>query len=81
VVYDKIRNYARIFSSITLININFFVAFNRVVCINDVVSHNWIFQAFDQKVSGLLRNEANPALQEMNVGVLLENGQIKLIDR
>ena len=47
VVYDKIRNYGRIFSAITLININFFVAFNRVVCINDVVTHAWSFHAFD----------------------------------
>ena len=43
VVFDKIRNYARIFSSITLININFFIAFNRVVCINDVVARTWTF--------------------------------------
>jgi len=61
VVFYKIRNYARIFNSISLININFFIAFNRVVCINDVVSRTWTFQAFDKMVSGLLRNEENPS--------------------
>ena len=37
-IFYKIRNFARIFTSISLININFFIAFNRVVCIYDVVA-------------------------------------------
>jgi hypothetical protein len=61
VVFYKIRNYARLFSSISLIKINFFIAFNRVVCINDVVARTWTFQAFDNKISGLLKNDANPS--------------------
>ena len=36
--FDKIRNHARIFSAITLININFFIAFNKIVAVSDVVT-------------------------------------------
>lgn len=54
--FDKIRNHARIFSAITLININFFIAFNKVVAISDVVTKEWKFYSFSNTVSGLLRN-------------------------
>ena len=62
VIFQKIRNYALIFSSITLINVNLFIAFNRVVCINDFVTRTWTFRFFDKNVKELLRNEANPKL-------------------
>lgn len=79
--FDKIRNHARIFSAITLININFFVAFNKVVAVNDVVTTTWKFYSFPNTVSGLLRNQSSANVHDLNVGVLLENGQITLIDR
>lgn len=79
--FDKIRNHARIFSAITLININFFVAFNKVVAISDVVTKEWKFYSFQNTVSGLLRNQTSTNAHDLNVGVLLENGEIKLIDR
>jgi hypothetical protein len=79
--FDKIRNHARIFSAITLININFFVAFNKVVAINDVVGKSWKFYSFPYTVSGLLRNQISQNSFDLNVGVLLENGEIRLIDR
>ncbi len=81
VIFDKIRNHARIFSAITLININFFVAFNKIVAINEVVTKEWKFYSFSNTVSGLLRNQTSNNAHELNVGVLLENGEIKLIDR
>ena len=81
VIFDKIRNHARIFSAITLININFFVAFNKIVAINEVVTKEWKFYSFSNTVSGLLRNQTSNNSHELNVGVLLENGEIKLIDR
>lgn len=63
VVYDKIRNHCRLFGAITLININFFIAFRNIVAINDVVSKTWLFHSFKDTttgnpiiVSGLLRN-------------------------
>ncbi len=87
VIYDKIRNHCRLFGAITLININFFIAFRNIVAINDVVSKTWLFHSFkDDKgisvpVSGLLRNQVGTASHELNVGVLLQNGEIMLIDR
>jgi hypothetical protein len=42
-----------------------------------------MFYSFENTVSGLLRNQSKNKLGEpyMNVGVLLENGEIKMIDR
>lgn len=81
VMYDLIRNHARIFTAITLVNVNFFVAFNNVVAIYDVVRKQWKSHfLFKQKVFGLLRNQISSEMHELNVGVLLADGQIKLID-
>jgi hypothetical protein len=41
IIYDLIRNHARIYTAITLVNTNFFVAFNKVVVIYDVVRKEW----------------------------------------
>jgi hypothetical protein len=42
-----------------------------------------MFYPFENKVSSLLRNQSKNKLNEpyMNVGVLLENGEIKMIER
>ena len=57
VIYDLIRNHARIYTAITLVNVNFFVAFNNVVAIYDVVRKEWKSHFFmPSKVFGLLRN-------------------------
>lgn len=79
--FDKIRNHARIFSSITLINIHFFIAFNKIVAMNDVVTKEWKFFPFTNTVAGLLRNQSPLNAHDLNVGVLLENGEIYIIDR
>jgi hypothetical protein len=54
------------------------------VAVNDVVSKKWMFYSFENKVSGLLRNQSKSKNEfgkpYMNVGVLLENGEIKMID-
>ena len=77
VIYDLIRNHARIYTAITLINTNFFVAFNKVVAIYDVVTKEWKSHFFfSSSVFGLLRNQISKEMQELNVGVLLENGVI-----
>jgi hypothetical protein len=55
--YDLVRNHARIYSAITLVNTNFFVAFNQVVAIYDVVEKEFkYFFYFEDQVVGLLRN-------------------------
>lgn len=57
VTYDLIRNHARIYTAITLVNTNFFVAFNKVVAIYDVVRKTWRYHFFfEHIVCGLLRN-------------------------
>lgn len=80
--YDLIRNYARIYTAITLVNVNFFIAFNDVVCIYDFVLKQWkhFFFYGGKKVSGLLRNQISTESHELNVGVLLENGEIQIIN-
>jgi hypothetical protein len=81
IMYDLIRNHARIYTAITLVNVNFFVAFNKVVAIYDVVRKEWKSHFFfKQQVFGLLRNQISKEMHELNVGVLLENGEIQLID-
>lgn len=57
------------------------MAINKVVAINDVVGKTWKFYSFSNTVSGLLRNQISVNSHDLNVGVLLENGEIKLIDR
>jgi hypothetical protein len=64
----------------TLVNVNFFVSFNQVVAIYDVVRKEWKAHFFKQQVFGLLRNQISELMHEFNVGVLLENGEIKAID-
>jgi hypothetical protein len=51
------------------------------VAVNDVVTKEWKFYSFTNTVSGLLRNQSSTNAHDMNVGVLLENGDINLIDR
>ena len=81
IVYDLIRNHARIYTAITLVNVNFFVAFNQVVAVYDVVRKEWKNHFFfKQQVFGLLRNQISNEMHELNVGVLLENGEIQIID-
>jgi len=48
---------------------------------NDVVSKEWKFFPFTNTIAGLLRNQSPKVAHDMNVGVLLENGEIYLIDR
>lgn len=81
-IYDLVRNHARIYTAITLVNTNFFVAFNNVVAIYDVVKKQWTnFFYFTTQVFALLRNQISEKAHELNVGALLESGEVKIIDR
>lgn len=72
----------RIYTAITLVNTNFFVAFNNVVAIYDVVKKQWSnFFYFTTQVFALLRNQISDKAHELNVGALLESGEVKIIDR
>lgn len=48
---------------------------------NDVVTKEWKFFPFTNTIAGLLRNQSPKNAHDLNVGVLLENGEIYLIDR
>ena len=55
--YDLIRYYVRIFTRITLVTTNFFVAYNKVVSIYDIVKKEWKFHFFfEHDVIEVLRN-------------------------
>ncbi|TNV87473.1 hypothetical protein FGO68_gene17665 [Halteria grandinella] len=68
IIYDLIRNHARIYTAMTLVNVNFFVAFNQVVAVYDVVRKEWKPYFFKQQVFGLLRNQVSDLMHELNVG-------------
>jgi hypothetical protein len=79
--YDLIRSRVRIFTKITLVTTNFFVAFNKVVSVFDVVRKEWKFHFFfESDVIELLRNQKVAGKNDLNVGAYLENGNIKIID-
>lgn len=51
------------------------------MAIYDIVRKQWKSHFFfKQQVFGLLRNQISKEMHELNVGVLLENGEIQLID-
>lgn len=71
----------RIFTKITLVTTNFFVAYNRVVSIFDIVRKEWRHHFFfESDVIELLRNQKNSKTSDVNVGAYMENGEIKIID-
>ena len=79
--YDLIRYYVKIFTKITLVTTNFFVAYNKIVSIYDIVKKEWKFHFFfKHTVIELLKNQKNLKNSDMNVGAYLENGDIMIID-
>ncbi|CDW78106.1 wd-40 repeat protein [Stylonychia lemnae] len=81
IFYDIIRYQVKIFTKINLVNTSFFVAYNKVVSIFDIVKKEWkIHFFFPSDVIELLRNQKKTKHNELNVGAYLENGDIRMID-
>ena len=71
----------KIFTKITLVTTNFFVAYNKIVSIYDIVKKDWKFHFFfNHPVIELLKNQKSMKNNDMNVGAYLGNGDIKIID-
>jgi hypothetical protein len=57
IMYDLIRYNVKLFTAITLINTNFFVSYNNVVSIYDIVRKEWKAHFFlEDDVIELMRN-------------------------
>ena len=70
--YDLIRYYVKIFTKITLVTTNFFVAYNKIVSIYDIVKKEWKFHFFfNHQVIELLKNQKSMKNNDMNVGAYL----------
>ncbi len=79
--YDLIRYYVKIFTKITLVNTNFFVAFNKVVSIYDIVKKEWKSHFFfSHDVIEVFRNQKKSKNKDVNVAAYLDNGDLKIID-
>ena len=79
IMYGKIRKFVKIFKSVAIANTTFFVAFDKIVSIFDLISKMWVDHfIFEEDIEEILRNQNSANSYIM--GVLLKSGKIKILE-